>query len=841
MTTSPIRGESLGGATLDLKASLKDLNDNLGRAEQKVRGSVDRMQGAANKLAIGASAVAAAIGAVGFKAVGAAVDFERGMREVNTLVGGDENAFQQLQTDMLQFSRDVGIATDTAIPGLYQAISSGVPPDNVFEFMRASADAAIGGNAELADVIGVTTATLKAYGLEMEEAARIQDVLQKTVNLGVTTLPELGANIGKATPLAAALGVTVEELAAGFATLTGVTGNTAEVSTQLRATFQALLAPPTDMADALAELANRLSTQGKLVEGPLLTSWEKARNELGKAQQNVTDLRKEQEKLNVTTADDRRRFSELGQQVRKAESHIGKLNTEFVDASAALGPTIVRSVGFGSALELLGQISGGNSATLQKMFGSVEAVGAVLSLSGPQVDVYGEKLGEVNNATGTVQAALDEVNKGLGRQWDILKNQLNVELTKLGLEILPHLTEFMENTGGPAIDNLTEKMGNNADKVLIAGGAILGLAILTLTATLAIKAFGVWVAIATGIMTIYNLLATTMIGRTILVGLAMYATSLVAIGRFVVGMVVAGVAMIATAAIATGRFVVGMVVAGVAMIATAAIATGRFVVGMVVAGVAMIATAAIATGRFVVAMAIAGGAMLAAIGPIGWIILGVLALIAVGVLLWKNWDAIKAKAKEIWGKVPAIIREPLEKAAGFVMAHWDKILAILFPPIGLPILIFRNWDAIKDKVKEVFDNVWPVIKRWFWDTVDFFKELPGEIVKALKNLPSMVGDVLNRIPGVGAIGGAVGGIVGGIRTATGFQHGGIAMQPTFGLVGEVEPEAVIPLSQLDRFAGGGRGPTYNFYGDIYGFDDFVEKVQEAQLLGDRRGREDLLR
>ena len=36
--------------------------------------------------------------------------------------------------------------------------------------------------------------------------------------------------------------------------------------------------------------------------------------------------------------------------------------------------------------------------------------------------------------------------------------------------------------------------------------------------------------------------------------------------------------------------------------------------------------------------------------PIGWIVLAVMALVAAGVALYKNWDVVKAKAIELWDK-----------------------------------------------------------------------------------------------------------------------------------------------------------------------------------------------
>ena len=60
--------------------------------------------------------------------------------------------------------------------------------------------------------------------------------------------------MGKVIPLASTMKVSQEELFGAMATLTGVTGNTAEVSTQLRATIQGMLQPTTAMTGKIKKL-----------------------------------------------------------------------------------------------------------------------------------------------------------------------------------------------------------------------------------------------------------------------------------------------------------------------------------------------------------------------------------------------------------------------------------------------------------------------------------------------------------------------------------------------------------------------------------------------------------
>lgn len=60
--------------------------------------------------------------------------------------------------------------------------------------------------------------------------------------------------MGQVVPLAATMKVSQEELFGAMATLTGVTGGTAEVTTQLRATMQEFLSPSSQMEKALKKM-----------------------------------------------------------------------------------------------------------------------------------------------------------------------------------------------------------------------------------------------------------------------------------------------------------------------------------------------------------------------------------------------------------------------------------------------------------------------------------------------------------------------------------------------------------------------------------------------------------
>lgn len=155
--------------------------------------------------------------------------------------------------------QDVAVATGKSTSdiseGTYQVISAfGDAPDTM-EKVEINAKAATAGLATTADSIALTSAVTKAYGDTSAGATQqVADLAFKTVELGQTTFPELAQSMQQVTSLSKELGVSQEELFGAYATLTGVTGNAAEVQTQMKAVYTALLKPSDNMQAAIAKL-----------------------------------------------------------------------------------------------------------------------------------------------------------------------------------------------------------------------------------------------------------------------------------------------------------------------------------------------------------------------------------------------------------------------------------------------------------------------------------------------------------------------------------------------------------------------------------------------------------
>lgn len=205
-----------------------------------------------------------------------------------------------------------------------------------------------------------------------------------------------------------------------------------------------------------------------------------------------------------------------------------------------------------------------------------------------------------------------------------------------------------------------------------------------------------------------------------------------------------------------------------------------------------------------VASSLLGGGLKAALLPLiappaGLILLGLAAVVAAGVLVWKNWDTIKEKAGQLWGFVKDVFGKLADWFGSvFAKVMESKILmvAALFTPAGPFLVIYK----FRDEIKAVFGAVGDFIGGVFSGIVGFVQgaiDKIGDFIEMIGKIPSageVAGAVGSAIPGSGsgvadALGGAVnwfgdrfdsGGVVPGPRGRARLvmAHGGETILPT---------------------------------------------------------------
>lgn len=152
-------------------------------------------------------------------------------------------------------------------------------------------------------------------------------------------------------------------------------------------------------------------------------------------------------------------------------------------------------------------------------------------------------------------------------------------------------------------------------------------------------------------------------------------------------------------------------------------------------------------------------AIATAIGPGGIFIAAVTACIAIGVLLYKNWDKIKEVAGAVWSWIK-------DKTITFVDGIKSKLS-------NLAEKIVSIWNGIKSSAKEKWNAIWStikeVVKRIVDGIVDKFKGARDKVVDTFEGIKNKVKEIFNKVIGIvnGAIG-TVNGAISGIESAFSF-------------------------------------------------------------------------
>lgn len=188
--------------------------------------------------------------------------------------------------------------------------------------------------------------------------------------------------------------------------------------------------------------------------------------------------------------------------------------------------------------------------------------------------------------------------------------------------------------------------------------------------------------------------------------------------------------------------------------------------------------------------------------PVGLVILAIMALIAVGILLYKNWDKIKAFAIRIWTAIKDFFVNIFTSIGNFFTSIWEGI-STFFSSVwnGIKETVSGAVSAVWETISTVFSTIWEFISGvatniWTSITTAFTNILSGitgtignikdsivtgftAAIDWIKSLPAQAlqwgADIINNIVegikgAVGKVGEAVSGVASKIKGFLGFSE-----------------------------------------------------------------------
>jgi len=170
-------------------------------------------------------------------------DFEDAMARVQAVSNATTEEFKAMQAEAQRLGSTTKYTASEAASALENLTRNGMSATNATKALSQVLAMAQANSIDLATAANIMTNTLNMFGLSVQEATKVSDVLSSTASHAATDIVGISEAMANAAPAAAALGLSIEETSAAIGALAqkGIKG--AEAGTQLRVTLQKLVDP----------------------------------------------------------------------------------------------------------------------------------------------------------------------------------------------------------------------------------------------------------------------------------------------------------------------------------------------------------------------------------------------------------------------------------------------------------------------------------------------------------------------------------------------------------------------------------------------------------------------
>lgn len=249
--------DAVGAATKRTGAAAKTSTGNFSRFGAALGSTNKRLTG----ISRGLKGAGSAFSALTFPILGAAaisgklsIDFEKAMRNVNSIAQLPERAFRRLSESVKDLAGPTAQAPQTLAEGMYDLVSTGFTASQALTVMKAAARGATAGLTTASVSADVLSSVLKAYRLPASDAAKMTDILFRTVDRGKISFEQLATSIGDTLPFATSLKVPLQDVGASIATMTKQGIPVPETMTRIRNLLQTMIKPGENLTKAFKSL-----------------------------------------------------------------------------------------------------------------------------------------------------------------------------------------------------------------------------------------------------------------------------------------------------------------------------------------------------------------------------------------------------------------------------------------------------------------------------------------------------------------------------------------------------------------------------------------------------------
>lgn len=354
----------------------------LERAASGVSRGLSGLQSAV--MGIGVGAAVAGIGALTaglVKSVGVAADFEAQMNVLGVAARSSGTAMNELSDAALAVGSDtdlVGVSASEAANAMTNFYKAGLSTNEIFDdlqgylsgtaalggALRSAVDLAAASELDLAAASDVVAVSMATFGLSAADASRIADTLVQAADSSLASVGGLSEGLVNVGPVAASMGMSLEEVSTALAILStrGIQGS--EAGTAMRSMLLNLQRPTKAVQTALDELGVSLfETDGTMRALPDI---------IGSLESAMAGLTEEQRNQYATTLAGTYGLAAFQTLVGEGVAGWEDMATAIENASSAQEIAAARTKGF--------------SAAMEQLWGSIETF--MISVGTPLIQVF---------------------------------------------------------------------------------------------------------------------------------------------------------------------------------------------------------------------------------------------------------------------------------------------------------------------------------------------------------------------------------------------------------------------------------------------------------------------